>query len=182
MKTLNIIQTLAKIGKIICQIIFVCSIIGIIGCIISLICIPFTDKAYVELNGMTIRGFIYNETGFELKTLYPLISGALVICIGEGIIAKFAELYFKNEINAGTPFTINGSKELLRLGILTICISLGALILAKIISAIIVELTGYGEVFDVTNDSITIGLMFIIVSLLTKHGAEIKEKEVSQIN
>ena len=35
------------------------------------------------------------------------------------------ELYFKNELADGNPFTLRGAKELMRLGILTIAIPLG---------------------------------------------------------
>ncbi len=78
-----------------------------------------------------------NAVGIDLTSLYPVMTGAMILCIGEMVLAKNAENYFAHELNTGTPFTQDGAKELLRLGILTICTPLGCLILAEIVSGIL---------------------------------------------
>ena len=98
----------------------------------------------------------------------------------EAALAKFAACYFKKELKAGTPFTLSGAKELLRLGILTVAIPLGCALAANITGGI---LAGYMPVdrellssFLPDNEgSITLGIMFMLMSLLCRHGAEQKE-------
>lgn len=173
MKTLKTIQVFAKIGKILSTVIYICSIIGAAGCTVGLLSLPFSETPILKIGGMTVRGLIINKSGVDLMSLYPIISGALIICIGEAVVAKFAQLYFKRELADGTPFTVDGAREMLRLGIITICVPLGALILSQIVSTITAEFTG-GEVFKLDGgDSITTGVMFIIISVLCRYGAEI---------
>ncbi len=174
MKTLNIIQTLSKIGKVLSKIIYVCSIVGAVGCAVGIVSLPFADSGILKIGGMTIHGFIVSRGG-DPNTLYSAMSGAMIVCIGEAITAKFAKNYFENELASETPFTLSGSKELFRLGIITICVPLGSLILSQIISSIVAELIGCGEAFNPEGtDSVALGVMFILMSLLCKYGAELK--------
>lgn len=84
-----------------------------------------------------------------------------------------SEKYFAHELTAGTPFTQNGAKELLRLGILTICIPLGCLILAQIVSGILAGFLNCDDLLKIENGgSVSLGIMFIVMSLLCKYGAE----------
>ena len=62
----------------------------------------------------------------------------MVVCAGEAVLAKFAEVYFQNELQAETPFTLAGAKELLRLGILTITIPTGCAVAESIVEGVIV--------------------------------------------
>lgn len=160
MESLKTIQKLSKLGKVFSKIIFICCIIGAVGCVVGMVCLPFADTQ-------------------GLNRLYPLMSGALIVCVGQAVNAKFAEKYFVNELVAETPFTISGAKELLRLGIITISVPLGALILAQIVSGVIAEFVQCGDVFKLEGgDSVAMGVMFIVMSLLCKYGAELKDNAV----
>lgn len=173
MKSLNAIQILSRIGKVLSKIVYICCLIGVIGCIVGIVCLPFADTGVIKIGGVTIYGLIVNRAGIELNSLYPLMTGAMIVCIGQCVTAKFAELYFKHELAAGTPFTLAGAKELMRLGILTICVPLAALILAQIISGVIMALLGCGKVFKLDGGgNVTLGVMFILMSLLCRYGAE----------
>lgn len=177
MKTLNIIQTLSKIGKVFSKIIFICGIIGAVGCAVGMVSLPFADTGIFKIGGVTIYGLITNKAGIELNSLFPMLTGALIVCIGQAITAKYAENYFGNELTAGTPFTESGAKELLNLGILTVCLPLGTMILAQIVSGVIAEFVGCGEAFNLDGgDSVALGVMFIIMSLICKYGTEITKK------
>ena len=179
MKTLDTIQALSKIGKILSTIVFVCCIIGAAGCILGMLCLPIADSGILKIGGVTIHGIIANRADMELNALYPMLLGALIVCAGQAVTAKFAERYFHHELAAGTPFTQAGAKELLRLGILTICVPLGCLIFAQIFSSILAELIGCGEALKLDGDgSVTLGVMFLVASLLCRYGAETNtEKE-----
>lgn len=180
MKSLQTIQTLSKIGKVLSKIIYICCVIGTVGCAVGIASLPFADTGIFKIGGVTIYGLIVNQGGIDLNSLYPLMIGVMIVCIGQAVLAKSAESYFTHELAAGTPFTADGAKEMLRLGILTICIPLGALILSQIISGVVAEIVGCGDVFKVDNgDSVVLGVMFIVISLLCRYGAELAgEKKV----
>lgn len=176
MKTLNTLQILGKIGKILSKIIFICCIIGGAGCAAGMLAIPLANTGALKIGGVTLQSLAETQADMPLIGLYPLLAGALIICAGEGITAGFAEKYFAHEQQAGTPFTLAGAGEMLRLGILTICVPLGAMIFSQIVSSIIAECIGCGEAFHpADSSSVALGVMFIIVSLLCRHGAEIKD-------
>lgn len=176
MKTLKTIQTLSKIGKIICKIIFIFCIVGFAGCIagiISLACIP----EGLKLGGTTIKGLIETSPKANLGTYYTAMAAGAVICAGEAVLCKIAERYFKHELEAGTPFTFEGAKELMRLGICTICIPLATVIVSGIIYGIMSSFfSGVNELNLGNSVSIGLGIMFIITSLLCRHGAEVSQK------
>lgn len=173
MKTLETIQTLAKIGRVLSKIVYIGCIIGVAGCIVGMVSLPFADTGAIKIGGMTLYGLMVNRAGMEPRGLYPLMTGAMLVCIGQGITAAFAQRYFKRELAAGTPFTLDGAGELLRLGILTVCVPLGALLMAQIASAIVAELVGCGETFKLEGgDSVALGVMFMVMSLLCRHDAE----------
>lgn len=181
MKTLKIIQTLSGIGKILSKIVFICCIIGAAGCAVGMISIPIADTGIFKIGGLSIYSVIVNRADIDLNSLYPLLIGMMIFCIGQAVTAEFAKRYFQNELVEGTPFTLNGAKELLRLGILTICVPLGALISAQIISSIVAEFIGSKMAFNPDGgDSVALGVMFIFSSLLCQYGAEMKENQCSE--
>ena len=88
-KTLKLIQTLAKIGKIISTIIFILCIVGAAGCFLGLVgcaifgSINFGDKSLVDI--------IYEQTGKEMNMaeVYLQLIAGIVACAVECILAKF---------------------------------------------------------------------------------------------
>lgn len=174
MKTLNTIQTLSKIGKVLSKICYIFCLIGAIGCAVGLVSLPFADQGIFKIGGVSIHGLIVNRVGIDLTSLYPAITGAMIVCIGQTVTAKFAERYFSHELTAGTPFTQDGAKEMLRLGILTICIPLGCLILAEIVSGILAGFLNCDDLLKLENGgSVALGVMFIVISVLCRYGAEL---------
>ena len=67
-----------------------------------------------------------------MKAVAAALVGWLILCAGEAVLAKFAEAYFVHELKAGTPFTLAGAKELLRLGVLAIALPAGSHLAANI--------------------------------------------------
>lgn len=179
MKSLNTIQKLSKLGRVLSKIAFIFSVIGFCGCIAGLISLRFGNGSLLKLGGVTLHGLISAEYGYNIKSIGAALSGWLIVCAGEAVLAKFAEQYFKNELRAGTPFTLAGSKELLRLGILTLAIPTGCAVLSSIVEGVI---AGFLEVeraaaMDLQFDneaSIALGVMFLLGSLLCCHGTELR--------
>ena len=180
MKSLNTIQTLSKVGKVLSKIAFIFSVIGFCGCIAGLLSLSFGNGSFIKIGGVTLHGLISEEYGYNIKSITAVLSGWLIICAGEAVLAKFAEIYFKNELNAGTPFTSAGAKELLRLGILTIAVPVGSAIAGSIAEGIVagfmkVEKAAAMDMYFDNDAAIVLGVMFILGSLLCRCGAELKE-------
>ena len=179
MKTLKTIQTLAKIGKVFSKIIFVCCVVGFCGCIVGIVSLALGAETF-KLGGVTIHSMIENEAGLNLPTLYASMAVGLLFCAAEAVLCKFAEAYFKHELADGDPFTLLGAKELLRLGILTIVIPLGTVIVCSIGVAIADNF--FPEIEKLSFDgyaSVGLGIMMIVASLLCRYGAEVKEEKAN---
>ena len=179
MKSLNTIQKLSKLGRVLSKIAFIFSVIGFCGCIAGLLSLCFDTGSLLKLGGVTLHGLIFAEYGYNIKSIGAALSGWLIVCAGEAVLAKFAEQYFKNELRAGTPFTLAGSKELLRLGILTLAIPTGCAVLGSIAEGVIagflqVERAAAMDLQFDNEASIALGVMFLLGSLLCRHGAELR--------
>ncbi len=175
MKTLHIIQILSKVGKIVSKIVYICCIVGFIGCIVGACAMSF-GVGVIKLGGDTLQSILETEAGISEGTIWAAIVVGMILCVGEYFVARKAYRYFDNELQAGTPFTENGAKELLHLGISMIWIPLAAIVGAQIAQEIVaqcwvnvekVSLDGY--------DSVASGVTCLLVALLCRYGAEVKE-------
>ena len=175
MNTLKTIQTLANIGKVFSKIIFVCCIVGFCGCIVGIVSLALGAETF-KLGGVTIHSMIENEAGMSLPTLYASMAVGLLFCGAEAVLCKFAEAYFKHELADGDPFTLRGAKELLRLGILTVAIPLGTVIVCSIGVAIADNMVpGIDKLSIGEFSSVGLGVMMIVLSLFCRYGAERNE-------
>ena len=175
MNTLKTIQTLAKIGKVFSKIIFVCCVVGFCGCIVGIVSLALGAETF-KLGGVTIHSMIENEAGLNLPTLYASMAVGLLFCGAEAVLCKFAEAYFKHELADGDPFTLRGAKELLRLGILTVAIPLGTVIVCSIGVAIADNMVpGIDKLSIGEFSSVGLGVMMIVLSLFCRYGAERNE-------
>ena len=176
MKTLNTLQVFAKIGRILSTVVFIVCIVCGALCIFGIPTLAFAPDGFT-IGGTTIRGLIEQKADWSIATCYLALVQGIILCAGEAVLAKFAECYFKNELAAGTPFTFDGAKELLRLGILAICIPVGTAILVAIALGIFKLAAKDVADPDIENSvSIILGVMMIVGSFLCKHGAEVSEK------
>ncbi|MFR1260402.1 MAG: hypothetical protein ACLSCX_06990 [Oscillospiraceae bacterium] len=110
------------------------------------------------------------------------VCGWLIVCAGQAVLAKFAETYFKNKLQAGTPFTFGGAKELLRLGVLTLVIPTGCSVLGSIAEGIAAGFWNAEKAaaLDLSFDngaSIVLGVMFLPGSLPCRYGAELTQQD-----
>ena len=97
-------------------------------------------------------------------------------CFFAAVLSKFAEIYFRNELADGDPFTLRGAKELLRLGILTVAIPLGTVIVCSIGVAIADNMVpGIDKLSIGEFSSVGLGVMMIVLSLFCRYGAERNE-------
>lgn len=187
MKSLKAIHTLSKIGRVLSKIAFIFSVIGFCGCIAGVLGMCFGADGIIKIGGVTLHGLIAEEYGYNIKSITALLFGWLVVCAGEAVLSKFAEAYFKNELKAGTPFTLAGAKELLRLGILTAAIPVGCTVAGSIVRGIIIGFLQVekADALDICLDntaSVMLGVMFIVGALLCRYGAQLGEKGVAEVS
>lgn len=177
MKTLNTIQTFSKIGKIFCKVINICCIVGIVGCVVGIIAMAFGSNV-LKIGGVTLHSLMETEAEIKMETVYSSIAEGIIFCIGEFFASRMAYRYFANELKVGTPFTFDGAKELLHLGISLIWIPLVSTLAARIAIEIIGQFTESIEALDADNfESIAIGITFIFVSFLCRYGAELSTEK-----
>ena len=120
-KTLKTIQTLCKVGRILSKITFIICIVGAALCVAGIISLALIPEG-IKFDGLTIQGLVQKHAGVSVNTCYAAMAAGIALCAGGAVLAKFEELYFKRELASGTPFTFDGAKELIRLGVLTIAI------------------------------------------------------------
>ena len=183
MKPLYTIQKLSRIGKILSNIAFIFSVIGFCVCIIGVLSLKFGNKSLAKIGCVAIYGLISDEYGYKIEDISSYLIGMLIACAGEALLARFAQSYFKNELEAKTPFTLMpaaiceppyaGAKEMLRLGILVIVIPIICDALITIADSVNDEKAiSFGD-----ESNITLGIMFILGSLLCNYGAQLTKDE-----
>lgn len=175
MSTLHTLQKLAKLGKVLSKIVFIFALIGAIGCAAGIVSLALLPES-VQLGSVTIKGLVDLTDEIHPETVIIALAGGVILCVGEAVLAKLAERYFKNELAAGTPFTFEGAEELKRLGIFAICIPIAAKVLAEIVCSAMQH--WMHTVRDIgTGDPISLGLgiMLIVAGLLCKYGAELRQ-------
>ncbi len=174
--SLSKLQTLYKIAKVLSMIVFVCSIIGFVCCLLSCLLIGIVGDEIVA----SIMEFADEALNKE-EAICALI-GSIISCGSEIAISYFAYRYFKNELNDGTPFTIRGSKELLRLGCLTIVVSFVSMCVIAIVYLVYNAINGFDTRVTIeSGPSIGLGITFIIISLIYRCVIEKEEQTKTQI-
>lgn len=170
-KTLKTIQTLSKVGEILCRIMFILCIVGFVCCAVGLASFA-VGVAMISISGKSLEIYLH-EVGVSAGTVYAALVVAMILCAGEAVIARFAVHYFRREQRDGTHFDLGGAKELLRLGILQIGVTLGAEILAAIAHRIIsVVCEDVQELSFSNSTSVLMGLVIMMVALICRYGAE----------
>lgn len=180
MNSLKNIQTLSKIGKVLSKIAFIFSVIGFFSGASGLISLALGKDALAVIGNIKVHGTILSDMGVNAANFAAALSGWMIVCAGEAVVAKFAEIYFKNELHAETPFTIIGAKELQRLGILAIAVSVFCNVAGVLVEGVISGFTDIENKVDFNiYSNIALGVGFIIVSLLCRCGAELSSTGVT---
>lgn len=171
--SLQTIQTLAKIAKVLCKIAFVFCIVGAVGCLLGICSLALGIIGALKIGGVTIHGLIEQNAGVTLGTMYASMAAGLILCTAEAFLAEIAGNYFRHVLEVGTPFTTQGADELKRLGIWTIVLPLVTMIVASIVCKILtIFLPGIAELRLDDYSSVALGVGFLVVSVLCRYGAE----------
>lgn len=174
-KSLKTVQTVCKVCKVLAEIAFV---LLVVGAVLMLACGIFigTGKMNALLSsGALVLDEMLQQSGATQEYVTAVLVCMTIIIAAEAVVAKFINVYFKHELKAGTPFTFEGAKEMLRLGIITIAVPAGASLVATIVFGIMAAGSGLDSEFNF-EISLGMGLMFLALSPLLKYGAELRAK------
>lgn len=175
MKTLNTIQTFSKLGKVFSKIAYICCMVGVCGCGVGIVAI-LVGVETVKLGGVTLHSILEAEAGISTGTIWAAIVVGMILCASEIIVARMAHRYFDNELKAGTPFTMEGAKELMHLGISILWIPIVAAVLSQVAQEVLSQFMENVEKVSLDGfDSVGLGIMCMVISLLCKYGAECRE-------
>lgn len=172
-KSLKTVQTICKVCKVLAEIAFV---LLVVGAVLMLACGIFigTDKMDALMSsGALVLDEMLQQYGVTQEYVTAVFICMTIIIVAEAVVAKFINVYFKHELKAGTPFTFEGAKEMLRLGIITIAVPVGASLVATIVFGIMAAGSGLDSEFNF-EISLGLGLMFLALSPLLKHGTELR--------
>lgn len=170
-KVFGIFRIIARIGMIVCYIIAGLAIAG------GIIYLSNGEVAFFKLGGTTIYlPFVFHfnaDVAGNAKIGWTLLSGG-VGALFEGVLLTFAYRYFTLEQKEGTPFTENGAKSLLRLGIISIVLSA----VEASVRVVIYEIMNRPEVTEDFSSAwgAILGICLILFSLIVGYGAELEQK------
>lgn len=110
------------------------------------------------------------ETG-GLAELTGVLLTETIFALTDGILLAFAYRYLKGEQADGTPFTMEGARQIKNLGIRTIVLPMVAVIVAAVVSAIFHLHQSAGGDCDI---NVAMGIGLILTSLVFRYGAEVE--------
>jgi len=173
--SLKVIQTLFKIAEVLTRIAFVFCVIGFCGCAVGIIGLAFGAET-LKLFGKSLSDYITEEGG-SVAGIYAAMTAGLFIIAGQAVVLKFSQSYYERELADGTPFTKSGAKELFRLAIIEISVSVGTLILAAITYGIFNAVEpSTGEMSLSNSAAVSAGIGYLFMALIFHYGAEVREK------
>lgn len=188
-KTLCTIQTTFKWLKVIAMIVFVCSIIGAVCCVIATFTISATldvPVQYTDLETMiesekTLREIITLETGLDVESVLYSLVVAGIACAFNAVLTFLLNGALKKELDEGTPFAQKFTKKLFVLG----WIYIGAEILFWIIDGIVLgiyEAMNPNMALNTAVDSnhIEFGLFILLFYIICKYGSEIRARYIEK--
>lgn len=166
-KSLSTILTVFKVVKVIAQVVFVLGIVGAVGCLLALGGLAFAGEA--------LPPDFFAEEGLDLSATYQAVCAGLIACVGEIAFAFMAKRYFTNVLRVGTPFTLAGAKECMRLGIASLIITAATSVLTGVAIGLLQAIAPSAVAVEFeASMSLSTGLFFLFMSVIFKHGAELQ--------
>ena len=166
-KTLNAIQRLCGIIRVVVKIVFVISVIGAVSGLLS--CVIVRSGGNTEYNGTTLLALIGEQFGFSENDFYVFMLSSVILCVTNAVVMFLTSRYLRDELTAGTPFTFEGAKQLLSLGIVTLVLP----VVSDLACSFILSKAENGSMMMAGGgNTIVVGIVMIMASLLCRLGAE----------
>lgn len=167
-KTLSNILVVFKVARILAKVSFILCIVGAAGTLLGSFMLPLAYEFASELTEIEI---------LDIYSTYCALIVGIFATTGAAVFSFLAEKYFKKVLEVGTPFTFDGAKECFRLGITSLIISASVSIISAVVLGIVSMISGSAILENDLNVSISVstGLFFLFISMIFKHGAELKK-------
>lgn len=167
MKSLEVIQKIVKVLRILAKIAYIFCIIGAVASAIGAASLFAIDenseiwkKALEAIKPDTI----------DLAAVRCTCLTGVFVCAAGAVLSWFSKRLFEDELAAGTPFDRNICKDVLKVGIIYLAVSVVSGIIIAIIYACF-NLDADGSGFP----GFSTGIVYIICWLLCRYGADVKE-------
>ncbi len=173
MKSLNRVQTMVKVFKILATIAFVCCIISTVGCALGAIIVNAVGENAEFIKMLEQEGVAYDRNIYVCACVCAAVESVLGI-----YIAYLNKTMFKKELEKGTPF----DKDIVALVRKNAVIQIVASIVAAIAVAIIIAC--FNAKLDISNGAaVGTGIFYLLLSLLLDYGADLaaEKKETEKI-
>ena len=181
MKSLKIIQVLSKILKVVSTITFVVSIVVASISLLGVIILPIT-KDVVIYDGKTFS-ILIAENGVNYITALTALIISLVTCLAMIFTSKYNEIFFRKELELGTPFDKTIVKSMRKMAIINIALSIGLnIVLAIVVGSIDLLNEELNYSFDGYNGTVAFGIAMLVISLFCDYGAETSKNTTEENN
>lgn len=176
MKSLKIIQTVTQIAKGICGLIAVLYIISIALAGIGLAETFFLEGGEIAQFGeLTVNGILSYDENYSKTQSGVILSCYIVVGIAELLALLLIKRYLVHELDAGTPFTFDGAKELFWVGVklsvlLVVAMGVSFAIYSTVLGQITMEGVESGRLFSIDS-----AVWMIFLSVVFRYGAEVRE-------
>ena len=179
MKTLDKLQKLARIGKIVSRIFLFASIFCVTVSIIALMAVLLSGDLSGDVKDFTISGLMKDSSKLASLDIVIYIIALAVYFIGHTYLWNSAYRYFAVAVESGTPFKADNSSNLMKLGIATILFPAIFELLTLVLLNFATEHVFNGSLIMDYNPSSTfsLGIMIIFASVICRYGAEIEAKK-----
>lgn len=167
MKSLEIIQKIINVLRILAKIAFIFCIIGAVTAAIGTASL-FAINEDSEIWKKALEA-IQPDT-IDLAAVRCTCLTGVIVCAAGAVLSWFSKRLFEDELAAGTPFDRYICKEILKVGIIYLAVSVVSGIIIAIIYACF-KLDTDGSGFS----GFTTGIVYIICWLLCRYGADVKE-------
>lgn len=172
MKSLKIVQTIVKVFKILAEIAMICAFVAAgLGIVCGSVVLSTDNTAIWDM----FVSFGVEEAGYTRTQLGVLLLAHSAEAIATAITAMFTFFYLKAEQRDGTPFTFDGAKGLLRLGIIYMVIA----VVEAIVVSVLLSAFGLRSLEDnisaVVDGNFATGIVFILLSFVFRYGAELEQ-------
>lgn len=177
MKSLQRVQKIMSVLKVLSAVVFVFSIIGASICLITTLIIASlgSESTVVKevVNQYIESGLL--PQGISSKEVYNLLLATMMsstlLCISEAIIYYFVKGMYNYAVEIGTPFDKTLVMKIRRIGKLRIFVSLATLIICAIIISIMSKNTS--QITLSNSSSIIMGILYLIIACFLDYGSDI---------
>lgn len=176
MKSLNKVQTMAKIFEIVAKVVYIMSIVGISVCGVGLVLTLALGNTDMIKNLITK---ISEKNDVNKATVVSYLIFAILECVASLIVYKKEYNLYNMEISLNNPFEKKFVEEIRKVAITRIITACALSVSIGIVSVI---LNIKGEYKVSVSSSIGIGIVYLLVSLILEYGVEIKEKDSEENN